>query len=448
MTPRPPSRRDVLRGAGTALALPWLGSLAPRVARADATPPVRLAFVFVPNGVHGPDWTPPTEGTAFPLPPTLAPLEGVRDDVLVLSGLAHAKARANGDGPGDHARSSATFLTGAQARKTAGADLHVGVSVDQVAARAIGARTRFPSLELGTEPARQSGNCDSGYSCAYSSSIAWQTPRTPLGKEVHPRLAFERLVSFGAPNESAKAREERRLTRRSVLDWVREDARRLEPGLARRDREKLDEYVTAVRELERRIGRAEDDADRLPDGVSPDAFPAPVPRDVREHVRLMADLIVLAFRADLTRVVTFMVANEGSNRSHPFLGVTGGHHEISHHGGDPAKVAGIAAINRWHVEHLARLLQALRAVEEDGRPLLDRCLVLYGSGISDGDRHDHHDLPILLAGRGAGTVTPGRHVRHPTGTPLANLFVSLLERVGAPVASFGDSTGPLGGLTA
>ena len=436
-------RRRLLRGLGTALALPWLGSLLPRPARADAPhPPLRLAFLFVPNGVDMPNWTPTTEGAAFELPSILAPLETVRDEVLVVSGLTLDKARANGDGPGDHARSAAAFLTASQPRKTAGADLHVGVSVDQVVAQHRGAETSLPSLELGIESARQSGSCDSGYSCAYSSSIAWRTAHTPLGKEVHPRLAFERLVAFGGRAATAEARAERLVSRRSVLDYVREDALRLRRALGRKDREKLDEYLAAVRQLERRIESTERVQDRAAHPLAP-LLPARVPEDRREHIRLLEDVLVLAFRMDRTRVATFMLANAGSNQPYPFLGVPEGHHELSHHGGDDAKIRKVRAINRFHVSQFAYLLQRLQEVPEGDGTLLDHSVVVYGSGISDGNRHNHEDLPLLVAGRGGGALHPGRHVRYPRETPCANLWLSILGLFGVDVPTFGDATGRL-----
>jgi len=433
------TRRTVLRGAGIALALPWLEAMAPLGALAreepSSSPPLRLAFLYVPNGVDGTNWTPQGEGAEFALSPILAPLEPHRGEILVLSGLAHDKARANGDGPGDHARSAAAFLTGCQPRKTAGADIRAGVSVDQVAAQHRGNETSVPSLELGCEPARQSGSCDSGYSCAYSSSIAWSTPHTPLGKETSPRQAFERLFRFEGEG-SAEARARRRLERRSVLDYVSEEARRLRARLGGTDQLKLDEYLAAVRQLERRIERAERTAER---GERPPETPA----DLREHVRLLLDVSVLAFRSDLTRILTFMLANEGSNRSYPFLGVKGGHHQLSHHGGDEQKIRQIRAINRFHVSQLSYLLHELRQATEGEETLLDRSMIVYGSGIREGNRHDHHDLPIVLAGRGGGSLSPGRHVRYPKDTPACNLFLSLLDAVGVTLPRFGDSTGRL-----
>jgi hypothetical protein len=440
------SRRTALRGLGVTVALPLLEAMLPRPARgAVPQPPGRLAFVYAPNGKHMPDWTPKAEGAGFELPPTLEPLRAVKDDLLVLSGLAQRKANGNGDGPGDHARAMATFLTGCQARKTGGADLRVGVSVDQVAAARIGHLTRFASLEVGCEGGRDGGGCDHGYSCAYQTNLSWRTESSPAAKEVDPRLVFERL--FGGPARGAagadRARRER--GRRSVLDFVAEDTRQLQGRLGAADRRKLDEYLTGVRELERRIDRAQPVVEV---GQARMARPAGVPHNLREHARLLGDLVVLAFRADLTRVVTFVLGNDGSNRSYREGGVPEGHHDLSHHGGDPAKHAKLKVINRFHVAQFAYLLERLKAAPEGAGTLLDHCLVVYGSGISDGDRHDHEDLPVLLAGRGGGAAAPGRHVRYPGGTPLNNLYLSLLDGVGVRLDSFGDSTGRLGALNA
>lgn len=437
-------RRMVLRGLGAAIALPWLEAFAPSTAHAGPAgdaPPRRLVFLFSPNGMHMPEWTPRDEGEDFTFPSTLAAFTPLKPHVHVLSGLAHHKARANGDGPGDHARSSATFLTGAQAKKTSGGDIRVGVSVDQVAASRIGRATRFASLELGTERARQSGSCDSGYSCAYSSSISWRTPHTPMGKEIHPRLVFERLFALGDADLPPEIRERRRRTRRSVLDHVLEDARALDRRLGAADRRKVDEYLEAVREMERRLDAAEhsEDGQGLPDLD----VPRRTPRDAREHLRLLFDLLALALQTDATRVATFMLANEGSNKSYPDLGVRDGHHQLSHHGGDEAKIAAIRVINHFHTGEVARFVDTLARTEEGDGSLLDQTAVVYGSGIGDGNRHNHDDLPILMAGRLGGTLPTGRHTRFPDDTPLCNLYVSLLERVGVEVASHGDSTGRL-----
>lgn len=447
------SRRTVLRGMGTAIALPWLEAMRPAVTRslahADEHPvaagehPLRMAFVFVPNGKHMQHWTPAQEGSDFELTPILQPLANVREDLMVLTGLTHDKARANGDGPGDHARSLSAFLTGCQPVKTDGANIRVGVSADQIAAQRHGHRTRFPSLEIGCDRGAQSGNCDSGYSCAYSSSISWRSPTTPMAKEVDPRLVFERLFASELSQESAEVREKRLRYRQSVLDFARDDAKRLENRLGAGDRRKLDEYLTGVREIEQRLAHAErHNAVELPKYERPDG----IPPEYAEHIRLMTDLMVLAFQGDLTRISTFMYANEGSNRPYPFIEVNEGHHDLSHHGNDEEKQAKIAKINHFHVTQFAYLLERLKSIPEGEGTLLDHSMIVYGSGISDGNRHNHDDLPVLLAGRGCGTIQPGRHVRYPNETPLTNLFVSMLARFDTPVEHVGDSTGALPGL--
>lgn len=439
-------RRRFLKGLGTALALPALEAMLPAAkllgATQPATPggfPKRMAFVFIPNGAHMPDWTPKTEGADFELPRTLEPLKSVREHLLVLSGLAHDKARPHGDGAGDHARSAATFLTGAQARKTDGADIKVGVSVDQVAAAKLGTLTRFPSLELGCDTSKRTGNCDSGYSCAYSFNLAWKTESTPLPVEVDPRLVFERLFSSNDAKENAASRAERQAYRKSVLDFVLEDARQLQANLGATDRRKLDEYLTAVRELEQRIERAERFATTLPAYTKPTG----IPKDDEQHLRLMYDLMALAFQTDTTRIASFMVAHDGSNRSYPLLGVSEGHHTISHHERNEEKQAKIAKINRYHVTQFAYFLEKLKSIREGEGTLLDHSMIVYGSAIADGNAHNHDNLPVLLAGGGGGTVRPGRHVRYAKETPMANLYVSMLERMGAPTERFGDSTGKL-----
>jgi hypothetical protein len=429
---------------GVSVALPILEVMTPlRSKAAEPSAPTRVAFVYVPNGVHVPAWTPATTGAGFELPPILAPLKPVRDDVLVLSGLALDTARAHGDGGGDHARAMAAFLTGTHPRKTNGAGLRVGFSVDQVIAARIGRATRFPSLEIGCEGSKGDGACDHGYSCAYQTNLSWRGESTPAAKEIDPRFVFERLFGGPDPAENDAARGRRARDRKSVLDFVAEDATRVRGALGAADRRKLDEYLTGVREVERRIALAQPAVEV---GQARFARPVGVPADFRDHARLMCDLLVLAFRADLTRVATFVFANDGSNRSYPGVGVPEGHHDVSHHGGDPAKQEKVRAINTFHIEQFAYLLGSLKSVADGEGTLLDRCLVLYGSGISDGHTHDHGDLPILLAGRGNGTVKPGRHVRYPRETPLTNLYLSMLDRLGAPVDAFGDSTGRLGGL--
>ena len=424
------SRRTVLKGVGTAMALPLLEGMGP--ARAFAAgppdgPPVRMAFLYFPNGAIMQHWTPKEVGTKFELPHILAPLEKIRSELLVLSGLSHHYARANGDGPGDHARSTATFLTGRQARKTRGRNIKVGISVDQVAAKHIGDRTPLPSLEVGCERGAQSGNCDSGYSCAYSSNISWRTPSSPMTKEVHPRLVFERL--FGDPDEIAAERDraKRAMYDRSILDLVREDARRLNKKLGGADRGKLDEYLESVRAIERRIQAAERDTEERP---RPEiALPRGIPRDYAEHLRLTMDLLILAFQTDTSRIATFMFGNAGSNRTYPWLGVRQAHHNLSHHGRNRKKMDLIRRIDRFQVEQFAYLIEKMKATPDGDGTLLDNSMILYGCAIADGNAHNHNNLPVLLAGRGGGTLTPGRHVRYKRNTPMCNLFLSMLDRM-------------------
>ncbi len=441
------SRRALLRGLGVTLALPGLESLAPPVANASQAgggAPRRMAYIFVPNGVHIPDWVPESTGFGYRLPYILEPLATARDDLLVLSGLTHDKGRANGDGPGDHARSASVFLTGAQPRKTDGSNIRVGISVDQYAARRIGHETRLPSLELGCEAGRSAGNCDSGYSCAYSSNISWSSETTPVGKEVNPRLAFERLFSQAESGEDVKSRRQRLARRKSVLDYVAGDARKLQSQLGRNDQRKLDEYLSGVRQVERQIEHSELESQQP--GAAELEIPEGVPPEYADHIRLMLDMMVLAFQTDSTRIATMMFANAASNRDYRHIGVPDGHHDLSHHGGDPTKHAKIREINRFHVTQLAYFLRRLKSIPEGDATLLDNSMILYGSALSDGNRHNNENMPILLAGRGGGTIDPGRHVAFPTETPLCNLFLSMLERMGTPAPYIGDSTGALSGL--
>jgi Protein of unknown function (DUF1552) len=438
------SRRTVLKGFGTALALPFLDAMQPLAVAAKggaAKPPVRLAWVYVPNGVHIWDWFPEGMGKDYRLSPLLETLKDLRNDLTVLSGLTLDKARANGDGPGDHARAMSVFLTGRQPRKTAGADIKIGISIDQFAAQKIGDRTRFPSLEIGCEQGRAAGNCDSGYSCAYSANLSWRSAATPQPKEVNPRLVFDRLFSSANRKEAAAARDRRARYRESILDLVAEDASDLRRQLGVADQHKLDEYLTGVREVEQRLARAsQPDFKEVPPpkGVH---RPDGIPRQYQDHVRLMGDLMVLAFQGDLTRIATFAFANDGSNRQYRNIGISEGHHELSHHGRNAAKLEKIRKINRFHLEQFGYVLGKLKGIREaDGSTLLDNCMIVYGSGIGDGNRHNHDNLPILLAGKGGGTLHPGRHLSYPRETPLMNLYLAMLERVGVKADSFGDST--------
>ncbi len=436
------SRRTALRGLGVSMALPWLEIMGPRRAmgaQATGAPPVRLAFVFMPNGVNYEHWEPAGDGAEFTLSSTLEPLAPVRQHLNIITGLTLQKARANGDGPGDHARSSASFLTGRQARKTAGNDICNGISVDQVAASHIGRATRLPSIELGCEHAPTAGNCDSGYSCAYTSNISWRDETTPMAKVIDPAGAFERL--FGDATQAAAAQE--RLSRRqSILDFVMADSKDLASRLGSADRRKLDQFQTSVREIEQRIEQARKDS--TPRKVPEVAVPAGIPEKVSEHMDLMYDLLLLAFQTDTTRVGTLMLAVDGSNRSFPEIGITEGHHQLSHHQGDQGMVEKIRLIDRFHAERFGRFVARLAQTPEGEGSLLDHSLILLGGGISDGNRHNHENLPILLAGRGGGGLQTGRVVRAARETPLCNLYLSMLERAGCPQESFADSTGVLG----
>jgi len=439
-------RRTFLKGVGTVIALPVLEAMMPASASAAAKkPPLRMLFMSVPNGVHMQAWRPGEEGPLGELPATLEPLTGVKDYMNVLTGLTQHHARPNGDGPGDHARSAAAFLTGCQPRKTNGADIKVGISVDQFAAQNNPARTRFPSLELGLERGAQAGNCDSGYSCAYSSSISWASETTPVAKEVDPRLVFDRLFGNGDSAEETEARIKRERYRKSILDFVMEDAKRLQAQLGVKDQQKLDEYLTGVREIEKRIELA---SKANIQGVAGGATrPSGIPSDYAEHAKLMQDMLFLAFRGDLTRISTFMWANEGSNRPYRQIGISDGHHDLSHHQGDAAKHEKLKQINRFHIQNLAYFAEKLKNTPEGEGTMLDNCMIVYGSGISDGNRHNHDDLPVLLLGRGGGTIQTGRHLVYPQNTPMNNLFLSMLDRMNIECQSLGDSQGRLEKLT-
>ena len=445
-------RRTFLKGLGTAIALPLLESMSPvraaAAAVASAKAPTRMAFLFVPNGVHMPAWTPTQEGSLFTLPHILEPLNPLKRDLLVVSGLTQDKGWANGDGPGDHARSAAAFLTGAQPLKSEGSQIRAGVSADQYVAERIGQETRFASLELGIEGGRQAGKCDSGYSCAYSNNISWRNEVTPMTKETDPRLVFERLFGNGNTEGSANSFLRRREFKKSILDFVMEDAQRLNTKVSGNDRQKLDEYLTAVREIEQRIEKAEKMSTHTAEVIAGVEKPTGIPDDMGEHIRLMGDMMVLAFQADVTRVCTFMLANEGSNRAYREISVSDGHHSLSHHQGDPAKHDKITKINRYHAEQVAYVLTRLKNLKEGDGSLLDNCMIVYGAGIGDGNRHNHDNLPIVVAGRGGGTLRTGRHLRFPSETPLNNLFLSMMDRMGVQAREFGDATERLRGLEA
>ncbi|MEM1068229.1 MAG: DUF1552 domain-containing protein [Planctomycetota bacterium] len=444
--PKSLSRRTVLRGIGTAVALPLLDVMSPNRLLSAATPrnrpPLRMAFFYVPNGMHMPDWTPKKDGFKFDLPATLARLADHQDSFNVLSGLTLDGARAHGDGGGDHARSVAAFLTGAHPRKTNGADIQNGISVDHATVKYVGDATRFSSIELGLEASAQAGNCDSGYSCAYASNMSWRGPTNPMAKEIDPGAVFDRLFAGQTIKETRQAKSTREKYRKSVLDFVLEDAQQLHKNLPTVDQRKLDEYLYSVRDVEKRIAGA----DRLrmtEEGVPDYPRPSGVPRELAKHSELMMDMVTLAMQTDSTRILTFMMTNAGSNRSYPEIGVSEGHHESSHHGKSPHKQENVAKINRFQIDRFDYLLRRLKAVTEGQGTLLDNSMIVYGSGISDGDRHNHDDLPIILAGSAGGRIKTGRHIRYKNGTPLCNLYLWMMHQMGAKADAFGDSNGLL-----
>lgn len=443
-------RRHFLRGLGAAIALPAFASLVPSalakpaVAKGVATTatgaPLRTAFVFFPNGAIPSTWWPETAGDSFTPSATLEPLAPFQRRMQVLGGLDHKEAVGGADGGGDHARGNAVFLTGVRLRKSA-TDIRAGVSIDQVIARAVGGATRFPSLELTCDVVRNSGACDSGYACAYQHNISWRSASMPMAAEPNPRMVFERLFGAGDRGQRIANLRRRQAEQHSVLDYVLEDARGMQQRLGVRDREKLDEYLTGVREIEARIERAE----RLgrPKDPSVDT-PAGIPSDHAQHIQLMYDMMVLAFQTDSTRVASLLLAHDGSNRSFPEIGIPEGHHDLSHHFNSEEKIRKVAEIDRWYVTQFARFLGRLEQTKDvDGRSLLENSMIVYGGGNADANRHTHSNLPLVLAGGGGGTLRPGRFVQHGS-KPTTNLFLSLADRMGVTgLERFGDSTGRL-----
>jgi len=434
-------RRTFLRGLGTTLALPLLDSMVPAFAApALNKPALRLGFVYHATGMIMDRWTPSAEGAAFEFTPTMMPLEPFRDRLLVMTGLAQVNGRALGDGPGDHARGGAVFLTGVHPKKTEGAGIHCGISVDQIAAKEFAKQTQIASLEIGLESQSLAGGCDSGYSCAYTNTLSWRTPTTPLPLEINPRRLFERLFGDGDSTDPA-ARMARLEEQRSILDYISGSIDRLETRLGSRDRSKLNEYLEAIRDVERRIQKAEQQNASMKVPVM--ERPSAVPDAFEEHSKLMMDLQVLAFQTDLTRVITFVPAREGSNRSYREIGVSDGHHSITHHQNDPEKIDNVAKIDNFLIKNFAYLLDRLKATPDGEGNLLDHSIIVYGSGTADGNRHTHHDLPLVVAGGGAGQLKTGRHLRFPKETPLNNLYLNILDKAGVPVDNLGDSTGRL-----
>jgi hypothetical protein len=435
-------RRTFLRGVGTAVALPFLDAMVPALARAQTrAAPVRMAFVYVPNGIDMRHWNPAYDGPLGALPQTLQPLEPLRDDILLLGNLTHNSGRALLDGAGDHGRCCGSYLTGVQVKKSV-SDIRASVSCDQLVASQIGSQTLFPSLEVGLEDARQAGDCDSGYSCAYTNNLAWRSETQPLPPILDPRALFERLFGDGA-ELTPEARARRRLHRRSVLDFIAGETRTLKGTLGPTDQRKLDEYLTSIRQIEEQLAHAEAENARVDPGMEK---PYGVPGDFAEHFRLMTDMITVAFRADLTRVVTFLVTREGTSRAYREIGIADGHHPLTHHRNIVEQMDKVAQINRYHVEQFAKWIGTLKAAEEGDGSVLDNSMIVYGAGLADGNQHTHHDLPTLIAGRGGRYIRTGRRVVYRKETPMCNLFLTMMDRMGTRMDHFGDATGHLNGL--
>ena len=445
------NRRRFLRGLGACLALPAFETLRPfgalaaeakaaaKLATTASGVPLRMAFVYFPNGAIQPKWWPQGEGKDFEFATTMQPLAKVRHQLQILGGMDHVNATPGPDGAGDHARASGTFLTGVRVKKTAGSDIHAGISIDQVAANQIGHLTRFPSLELTCDSVRKSGNCDSGYSCAYQYNLAWRSPTQPVAPEPNPRLLFERLFGAGAPGERAQGLALRQQQQRSILDFVLDDARSLQGQMAARDKDKLDEYLTSVREIEKRIEKSEHFG-AAPDPSSP--TPAGIPTNYGDYIGVMFDMMLLAFQTDSTRIASFLLANEGSNRAFPEIDIAEGHHFLTHHQGKSEMIDKVAEIDLYYMRHLAKFLEKMEAAKDtDGQSLLHNSMIVYGSGNSDANRHTHVNLPVLLAGGGGGTLNPGRYVKS-GDVPMSNLLLSMADRMGAQgLERHGDSTG-------
>ena len=448
------SRRRFLRGLGICMALPAFESLNPfgllaspmgaAAGAAGKSAPVRMAFLYVPNGIIPAGWWPQGDGgTDFELSATLQPLQKVKKEVQIISGLEDLSANAGMDGGGDHARAGGTFLTGVRIKKTAGSDIFAGVSFDQVIAQRIGHQTRFPSLELTCDAVRKAGDCDSGYSCAYEYNLAWRSPTQPVMPDPNPRQVFERLFGDGAANERTANLQRRQKEQQSILDYVLTDAKAMERTMNGRDRAKLDQYLTSVREIEQRIQRTESMPVANPTGDAP----AGIPPDFGEHIQLMFDMLLLAFQTDCTRVATLLLAGEGSNRSFSEIGISEGHHNLTHHRNQPDIIAKVKQIDLWYAQQLGKFLEKMdRTQDSDGQSLLHNSMILYGSGNADGNRHTHVNLPILVAGSAGGRLTTGRYLKTEPA-PLTNLFLSMADKMGIDgIERHGDSTGRLAGV--
>ena len=443
------SRRHFLRGLGACIALPTFESLtasrllaapASRLATTASGAPLRTAFLFFPNGAIPAAWWPKTTDNNFEFSPTLKPLESFRRQLQVLGGLDQRCAEAGPDGGGDHARGNGVFLTGVRLKKSA-TDIRAGTSIDQIIAREVGHLTRFPSLELSSDAIRTSGACDSGYACAYQFNLAWSSPTTPVAPEANPRMAFERLFGSGAPGERAANLKRRQQEQRSILDFVLEDARDMNRRLNGRDQEKLDQYLTGIRAIETSIEKAE----RFGPAQDPSVdTPVGVPQDRALYVQIMFDMLTLAFQTDSTRVATLLLGHDGDNRSLPEIGISEGHHDLSHHFNNDEKIQKLTEIDLWYTTQLAKFLDKLANTRDvDGQSLLHNSMILFGAGNADSNRHTHTNLPLILAGNGGGALQPGRYVQHGS-KPMTNLLLSLADRMGASkLTTFGDSTGRL-----
>ncbi len=438
------ARRTFLRGMGTtAIALPFLEAMTPAMARASTAvkAPVRMGFVYVPNGMDIRNWNLDYEGKLGHLSRIMKPLEPLKDDILVLGNLTHNNGRALLDGPGDHGRCCGAYLTGVQPRKTM-VDIKAGISCDQIVANHIGNKTRFPSLELGLEDARQAGDCDSGYSCAYTNNLAWRSETQPLPPVLDPRALFERLFGNGV-SLSPEARARQSKYRRSILDFVTSDTRKLSSDLGPTDRRKLDEYLSSIREIERQLEKAEKDNAQINPGMEK---PYGVPADFAEHFKLMTDMLTIALQADLTRVFTFLVTREGTSRAYREIGIPDGHHPLTHHRNQEPLMEKVTEINTYHVRQFAGWVEKLKSIQEGDSTLFDNSMIVYGAGLSDGNRHNHEDLPTLITGHGGNSIKTGRRIAYRKETPMSNLFLSMMDRMGVPAENFGDSTGRLDGL--
>jgi len=447
------NRRRFLRGLGACLALPSFEAFLPRAAAATTAAgaarfattasgaPLRMTFLYFPNGAIQSKWSASGSGADFKLENTLAPLDTLKHRIQVFSGLEHLNADPGNDGAGDHARANGTFLTGVRVRKTAGSDIYAGVSVDQIAAQHIGRSTRFASLEMSCDPHRKSGGCDSGYSCAYESNLAWRTPTSPLAPESNPRLIFERLFGAGKPGERGESLARRRAQQKSILDFVMDDAKAIEGQLTHRDKAKMDEYLTGVREIEQQIVTAEGFTN-IPDPAM--ETPEGIPKAYDEYIRLMFQMTALAFETDATRIATMLLARDGSNRSFPEINIAEGHHSMSHHREDPDMIRKVEMIDRFYADRFAEFLTLLESKQDsDGHSILHNSMIVYGCGNSDGNRHTHANLPVVVAGNGGGALNPGRRVEA-KATPMCNLYLNMLDTMGVPrMERFGDSTGRL-----